>query len=102
MKYDLKKIIEEAKKCGIEYIDTTIFETPSAKSIDEQSYAHELSTQAMVRDEDFDSLKIDWEYIKKVIGLTETKYKDTTPQGQLWEIMEIFFKRWVIQENMRF
>ena len=96
MKYVLNKIIEEAKKNGIEYNDNSINDSTCAKSIDSQTYVDNLNSEAMLSEEVFDKfqneMNINWEHIKKVITLSETKYKNVTIENNFKKSIEKYLK----------
>ena len=89
MKFDLNKIIEEGKKNGIEYNERFINDSPSMEPMCEQTYVNNLNSQAMLTEETFNNFQknknIDWEHIKKVIDLSETKYENVTIKNKTLE-----------------
>ena len=89
MKFDLNKIIEEGKKNGIEYNEHFINDSTSMEAMCEQTYVNNLNSQAMLTEEAFNNFQknknIDWEHIKKVIDLSETKYENVTIKNKTFE-----------------
>lgn len=73
-----KELDEIVKATGVDYIETSIRDSKSIPQQSETDYLNNLYDNAMLSEDVFNSFcdksKIDWEHIKEVINLSETKY----------------------------